>query len=170
MLFYLISSFVVWDDDVDVKCVSSLVPVAATAGGMNTNPAKGSRLWAAGLAGILSIPASVLPFIILATQPLELFNVMMPNGACKGLARLCVKSSFLGRSAGVGWCLLEVPSHFSNYSLKVCRWGLGISLPLMHNVFPVSYSYRIAKSMCKFLGAVSAVFVFSWCCAVLPLN
>lgn len=49
------------------------------------------------------------------------------------LGRLCVKSSFLGRSAGVRWCLLEVSSHFSNHNLKVCRWGLGISLPLTHS-------------------------------------
>lgn len=61
--------------------MSSLVPVAATGAGMNMKPTK--AVWATGLPGILSIPADVLPFILLATHPLEMFNVVMPNGACK---------------------------------------------------------------------------------------
>lgn len=87
-------------------------------------------VWAAGLPGVLSISTNVLPLIILATHPLEMFNVMMPNGACKCFGKICVKSSFLARSAGVRWCLLEVSSHFSSYSLEVCRC---IPLPLMHS-------------------------------------
>lgn len=68
-----------------------------------------------------------------------------------------------------GACLKFLPT-FPITTLK-CAGEVWASPCPLHTVpRSLSVSYSVTKSMCKFLGAISAVLVFSWCCALFPLN